>query len=74
MFEAIQANNLKVSFTHVENDFDDHLRELLIPHGYSTLGPAIAIDINGDGLEDMYMESSWSEEIYIQKADVILKN
>jgi hypothetical protein len=47
--------DLKVEFTHRENQFNDFRREKLIYHMMSTEGPALCKgDVNGDGLEDLY--------------------
>ncbi|NNE28840.1 MAG: VCBS repeat-containing protein [Saprospiraceae bacterium] len=41
---------------HVENEFDDFAREILIPHKQSEHGPSIAAgDVNGDGLSDCFV-------------------
>jgi len=40
---------------HTENEFDDYRSQVLLPHGHSRSGPAIAVgDVNGDGTEDFY--------------------
>jgi len=45
-----------ISFTHKENEFDDFKREPLLFHMMSTEGPRMCKgDINGDGLEDIYI-------------------
>jgi enediyne biosynthesis protein E4 len=50
------SSKLKGDFTHKENDFIDFKREVLLHHKYSEEGPAVAIaDVNGDGLEDIYL-------------------
>ena len=57
---------------HTENDFDDFERELLLPHKMSQEGPALAVsDINGDGLDDFYLGSSFGNKgkMFIQKDD-----
>lgn len=55
LFEDI-TGTFPVPYQHVENDFNDFQRELLIPHQLSTEGPKIAKgDVNGDGLEDLYL-------------------
>ena len=41
---------------HTENKFIDFIREPLMPHNLSSEGPAIAVgDINGDGIDDIFM-------------------
>lgn len=44
------------AFRHTENDFLDFLYQYTLPHRYSIQGPSLAVaDINGDGLEDVYV-------------------
>lgn len=51
-----QATGELSNWMHQENDFVDYNIQYLIPHAQSTRGPKIAVgDINGDGLEDMYV-------------------
>ena len=46
-------------YKHEENDFLEFDREPLIPHMVSTEGPALSIaDINGDGLQDVFIGSA----------------
>ena len=41
---------------HDEPVFEDFDREPLMPHGVSTLGPALAVgDVDGDGLDDVFV-------------------
>lgn len=43
-------------FEHVENNYDDFAKEVLLPHRTSTFGPALAKgDLNGDGKEDFFI-------------------
>ena len=43
-----------VEHKHIENDYNDYDKEVLLPHQNSKLGPGIATgDINGDGLDDI---------------------
>ncbi len=53
---APKTLNLNTEYKHKEDLYDDYLYEPLLPHKYSTLGPAMAIgDINEDGLDDFYV-------------------
>ncbi len=58
-----------INFNHSENDFIDFDFERLIPHYQSTLGGPVAVaDVNGDGLEDVFVGNANgnSGEIWIQ--------
>jgi len=53
------TSKIKLNFAHQENPFVEFNREPLIPFMVSTEGPALAIaDVNGDGLDDIFMGSS----------------
>lgn len=50
------SSQFAFDFTHSENDFVDFNRDRLIYHMLSREGPRMAVgDVNGDGLEDIYV-------------------
>ncbi len=70
--KKLNATDLGIAFKHTENQFDDFVSEILLPHKQSTLGPKISVaDVNNDGLEDFFVggASGQSAVIYTQNAD-----
>lgn len=68
MYDITAAAGLK--YVHRENHFVEFDREPLIPHMVSTEGPAAAVtDINGDGLEDIFLGGARNQPaaVYLQK-------
>ncbi|RYU96665.1 RNA-binding protein [Emticicia agri] len=50
------SEQLKVPYVHEEDDYIDFNVQKLLPHKLSQYGPAIAVgDVNGDGIEDMFI-------------------
>ncbi len=61
-----------ISHKHIENEFDDFKREVLLPHKMSTLGPALSVgDINKDGYDDFFIGGAMGFEgtVYFQNPD-----
>lgn len=53
------AQEIGLNIRHTENRFNEFDREALIPNKISSEGPAVAIaDINGDGLDDIFIGAS----------------
>jgi len=70
-FEDV-SNKLPKEAFHVENDYIDFKREALLHHKYSEEGPGIAVgDINGDGLDDLYLGGAmgFAPKLFIQNAN-----
>jgi len=59
-------------FRHIENEFDDYKKQILLPHRLSRMGPKIAMeDVNADGLEDFFIGGARNQTsaIYVQLSD-----
>jgi enediyne biosynthesis protein E4 len=63
------TDKVSLPYKHKENSFVEFNREQLLPHMLSAEGPAAAVgDINGDGLEDIFLGGAkrFKAECYLQ--------
>ncbi|KYP15560.1 VCBS repeat-containing protein, partial [Flavihumibacter sp. CACIAM 22H1] len=60
----------EIFFKHRENPYIEFNRDPLIPHSFTTEGPALAVaDINGDKLDDVYVGGARNQpgQLFIQQ-------
>lgn len=71
IFSETEVAGLK-DYVNKENEFNDFDHQILLPHRMSRLGPAVAkADINGDGLDDMFVGGAKGQpaQLFIQNKD-----
>jgi hypothetical protein len=70
--KAVNPLDLGLNYKHLENTFDDYALQLLIPQKQSSKGTKITVgDINGDGLDDVFIGNAGGSaaSLYIQQGD-----
>lgn len=70
IFEETEIIGLNVS--HIENRFDDFIKEILLPHRQSEHGPFLqSADLNNDGLDDVLLGGAKGQpaSLLLQQSD-----
>jgi hypothetical protein len=66
------VTSTRLNYSHQESLFNDWDRDVLLKQKFSTQGPAMAVgDVNGDGLDDLYMggAAGQKKQLFIQQAN-----
>lgn len=67
-----KLENTPINYKHIEDHFDDYKEQILLPHSQSNVGPSIIKgDVNGDGLEDVYIGGAKGQAgtLFIQRTN-----
>ncbi|GGZ85783.1 VCBS repeat-containing protein [Algibacter mikhailovii] len=76
-FKKITPADIGIDYVQKENVFDDFKLQLLLPQKQSEKGAPMAIgDVNGDGLDDLFLGNAQGESgaLYIQNKDGVFKS
>lgn len=76
LFTTVRDTTVFPVHRHVENDYNDFEKEVLLPHRTSAFGPALAVgDLNGDGKDDYFEGGSAGNKgaIFLQKNEGFVK-
>lgn len=69
---SLKPDDLNIGFLHEDQEHNDFENQLLLPHKLSQVGPTLsAADVNGDGLEDIYIGGAAGQNggLYLQTAN-----
>jgi len=65
-FQEISAAESGLDYVHIESEFNDFSQSPLLPHKHSQNGPPMAVaDVDGNGLEDVYIGSDFGQKSYL---------
>ncbi|GAB3953621.1 VCBS repeat-containing protein [Spirosoma harenae] len=65
-FQEVSAAESGLDYVHIESEFNDFAQTPLLPHKHSQNGPPMAVaDVDGNGLEDMYIGSDFGQKSYL---------
>tara|TARA_B100000809_G_scaffold95141_1_gene93806 strand:+ start:13412 stop:16702 length:3291 start_codon:yes stop_codon:yes gene_type:complete len=70
LLSKLNTKDIGLDYKHNENEFDDFTQEVLLPHKLSNNGPfSTSADVNGDGLEDVFIGGASNQKgvLYLQK-------
>ena len=65
----VSTKDIGIDYSHKENNYDEFKEEVLLPHNVSQNGPFTAkADVNGDGLEDLFVGGAVNQSglLYLQ--------
>ena len=72
LFTKVENASIGLNFVHKENEFDDWQEQILLPHRLSQNGPfSTTADVNGDGLEDLFVGGAKDQPgiLYLQNQE-----
>ncbi len=63
------TDEVELNYVHKESIHDDYIKQVLLPHEMSKLGPSLSVaDVNNDGLEDVFIGAAkgYASALFIQ--------